>query len=456
MLHRGNEDTPLVSYAWLVIGTIAILVGAGLPLFGLQRFAQESEHIEQILAVRSAADDLDAANDRLATAIADFESSGTSPGTRDPKALAAIAAAAANVEQAITRLQHSPSGKFNLLNEAFQLVAATRAYLDAANRQSAALASESAAPPPEGTAGSARAVETAADAALNAAARLRLDDQLASLSDVRRNATVLTIFSSVVLVATFAAFGTREVRGFRRRLRASTVRATSAEGEANERARMVNLASHELRNPLTVLAMSAQIIDSRARASNDTQLFEIASDVRAATSRANGLIAELLDIGGFDAQRLQLTMDRNPLMPVLTEALAATETRRGKRPVALPLNADGGPMVLADAARLGIILRNLVDNAFKHSPPGTLVSVGVTIAGSAVTVTVRDKGPGVPPERTDAIFERFNRSGPAGAAGGIGIGLHLSRELARRMGGELESVADPEGGHFRLHLRADE
>jgi signal transduction histidine kinase len=238
--------------------------------------------------------------------------------------------------------------------------------------------------------------------------------------------------------------------------RRSLRRALYAEDTARHRGDLVDLASHELRNPLAILSLSAEMLEAEASALGEPALQETAAAARAAAARAAALVSELLDLSRMDAQRLRLDLAAVRLGPAIEEAIALTASHWGERPV----NRSGPPLddgvVVADPERLGIVLRNLVDNAFKYSPDGTPVHIDVdTEDGESVTITVSDEGQGVAQSARALVFDRFSRGEATAHVGGLGIGLHLSRELARRMGGDLSlAPSSPgQGARFRLVLR---
>ncbi len=233
-------------------------------------------------------------------------------------------------------------------------------------------------------------------------------------------------------------------------------RAVIAELTAVHRGDLVNLASHELRNPLAILSLSAEMLEAEASVIGSPELMETAAAARAAAGRAEALVSELLDLSRMDAERLHLDLAAIRLSPALDEAIALTSSHWGERPVTFSGAPAGGHTILADSGRLAIVLRNMVDNAFKYSPEGAEVTIAVEpYRDNELAITVSDRGDGVSEADRDTIFERFSRGGAAAHTGGLGIGLHLSRELARRMGGDLQLLPGTpgEGARFRLLLR---
>jgi signal transduction histidine kinase len=276
------------------------------------------------------------------------------------------------------------------------------------------------------------------------------EDLNAERNDAIREAKLLLAGSAgvaVLIVGTLVVLDNRRVLRF---FAHQEARRESAERLAAHRGDVVNMASHELRNPLTVLTLSTGMITRAAEQRNDRALTELAQDAHVAALRCQSLVNELLDLGRLDADRLQLHLGATPLLPALHDAVAMSEAHHGSRKFAI----DGARdiKVSADEDRLRVILRNLVDNAYKYSPAGSRVTVTIREWEGRVRVDVEDEGEGVPPAYRERIFERFERVSGSQHISGVGIGLYLSRELARRMNGDLRLGEREHGASFGLEL----
>jgi signal transduction histidine kinase len=112
-------------------------------------------------------------------------------------------------------------------------------------------------------------------------------------------------------------------------------------------------------------------------------------------------------------------------------------------------------VVVADRERIGRVITSLVDNAVRFSPEGGPVETRVEPDGSEVTISIRDRGLGIPPERQAHVFERYYRAhaGTPEDYGGLGIGLEMSREIVQRHGGRMWFESAPGvGSTFRFSL----
>ncbi len=216
----------------------------------------------------------------------------------------------------------------------------------------------------------------------------------------------------------------------------------------------VATASHELRTPLASLDGMLELLDEDLR-SGDPDIDDARSlleRARVQSRRLGRLAADLLDLSRLDAE-VPLRSEPVELRELSRAVLAEFELGSEERGVTSSLDDSAGPVwALGDPGSVARILRILLDNAVRVSPAGGEVRVEVH-NGAHASLSVCDRGPGVPPEERELIFERFHRGrGTAGEAG-FGLGLAIGRELAERMGGELVlEDGDGPGATFTLRL----
>ena len=221
--------------------------------------------------------------------------------------------------------------------------------------------------------------------------------------------------------------------------------------EAARRA-FVATASHELRTPLTMLQGTMELLeddmrDGRLDVPDAQRQVAIA---RRELRRLSTLAEELLDLSRLDAA---VPMRSEPIeLGELVRAVAAEfELRAGEREVAIDVVPPvGSCWGRGDPDAVARVVRILIDNALRYGP-GRPVRVLAADVGPEATIEVADRGPGIPPEEQESIFERFHRGRAAGSQGGFGLGLAIGRELAERMGGTL-TLADRPGGGTRFVL----
>ena len=216
----------------------------------------------------------------------------------------------------------------------------------------------------------------------------------------------------------------------------------------------VATASHELRTPLTSLDGMLELLDDDLQASEpDLEDARALLDrARAQSHRLGRLAADLLDLSRLDA-RVDLRSEPVELAELSRAVMAEFELGTAERGIALRLDdADGALWALGDPGSIARILRILLDNALRISPPQSELAITLTRDTNA-RITVRDQGPGVPEDEREQIFRRFHRGRDTRGQAGFGLGLAIGRELAERMGGELRlDPAEDPGASFTLEL----
>ncbi len=216
--------------------------------------------------------------------------------------------------------------------------------------------------------------------------------------------------------------------------------------------------SHELRSPLAGLRLAVEAL-ARHELDGATRARFVGNMARD-IERLERFIEHALRAGRIEHGEQRLDVRPVELMPLLDQCVAQVADRYASRAPSLVVEVDGpdlrGARVRADNHALQIALLNLLDNAVKYSEDDPVVRVQVTARDDRVEVAVRDQGAGLSPATRRRIFDRFYRGEApiTRLVKGTGLGLHVSRELMRAMGGEI--VADSEGlgkgSTFRLRL----
>jgi signal transduction histidine kinase len=216
-----------------------------------------------------------------------------------------------------------------------------------------------------------------------------------------------------------------------------------AEGAAmlSRQRQFVADASHELRTPLTAvlanLELLAETLDGEQREAADAAL--------RSSRRMRSLVADLLLLARADARRIA-PREPTDLARVVMEAAGELQTVDGGHHD-LRVEAPEPVMVLGTRDELHRVALNLMENAVKHTPPGTQIRARVERRNGTAVLTVEDDGPGVPPELRDRLFERFVRGAGdrAGGSGSFGLGLSIVRAVAQGHGGSVELAAGGPG-----------
>jgi PAS domain S-box-containing protein len=213
--------------------------------------------------------------------------------------------------------------------------------------------------------------------------------------------------------------------------------------------------AHELRNPLAPILMSAEIIGMHA--APGSHMARAQQAIQRQASHMSRLIDDLLDVSRIKHDLL--TLDRHPVDLREVVAAAIEAARPGIDAAGQTLEVDPGPpgmTVDADLMRLAQALLNVLNNASKFSPPGSVISIGSRRDGDAAQIIVRDRGIGIASDMLDRVFDIFVQEGRSGVGGrsGLGIGLALSRSLVQMHGGSITAHSDGNatGSTFTLSL----
>jgi two-component system OmpR family sensor kinase len=208
-------------------------------------------------------------------------------------------------------------------------------------------------------------------------------------------------------------------------------------------------ASHELRTPVTSLGGFLELLTEDDPDPETRE--EFLRTMRAQVDRLGKLTSDLLDLSKLDADAMGLSPEPVDLVAVASEVaeeFTAVAARAG-RSIEFD-RADGEkPLAQADLGRTQQIVRILIDNAVKHTQEGTTITIDTELTSQAATIAVTDNGAGISPEDAERVFDRFHTRD---AGGGSGLGLSISRELARVMGGDLELESEPGRTRFTLRL----
>ncbi|HVX89590.1 MAG TPA: HAMP domain-containing sensor histidine kinase, partial [Gemmatimonadales bacterium] len=176
-----------------------------------------------------------------------------------------------------------------------------------------------------------------------------------------------------------------------------------------------------------------------------------AFEVLDSADQAIRLINDLLDLSRLDEDRLRPVIQEVDAGAAVQRSIARVTPAAEKKGVRLQVSHPGRSAVTrTDVNRLEQILTNLLTNAIRHTPDGSAVQVSIAAADGLVSFEVIDEGPGVPDADLDRIFDIYLTTAEDGR--GLGLGLPLSRRLARLLGGELRAESRAGGGQFRLEL----
>lgn len=206
--------------------------------------------------------------------------------------------------------------------------------------------------------------------------------------------------------------------------------------------------AHEIKNPLTSLRSAVETV---ARIEDPQQQKKLMGIILDDVQRLNRLISDISDASRIDAEMSRAEagpVDLREMLQAMADIHQATATLGAPRlRLELPLQAD--LRVLGTEGRLGQVLRNLISNAVSFSPAAGEITLAAQRQPHSVLVTVDDQGPGIPPDKLTAIFERFYSERPKGEKFGThsGLGLSISKQIVEAHGGTLtaENLRDEDG-----------
>ena len=211
--------------------------------------------------------------------------------------------------------------------------------------------------------------------------------------------------------------------------------------------------SHDLRTPLTVLVGLAESL-CLTKPDLSTAQRETAEAITEEAHRMSALVSNLLDMARIESGGVKLNLEWQQFEEVVGTALEATRSILKQHHVDIRLPRDL-PLVRFDALLIERVLVNLLENAAKYTPAGSTVTVSAEVLADQLSISVSDNGPGLPPGREDAVFEKFARGQRESATPGVGLGLAICRAIIDSHGGKIRGFNRPGGGatvNFTLPL----
>ncbi|CAH2605830.1 Histidine kinase (plasmid) [Rhodovastum atsumiense] len=251
----------------------------------------------------------------------------------------------------------------------------------------------------------------------------------------------------------------REVAALNRRLRGAAdemrVARDRAEQASRSKSAFLNMASHELRTPLAQLELQMGMHRRLFGPALNEKQEKVLARTADATRRLSQVVGSVLEYSRIESGRLTVCPERFDIAGLVAEACADIKSEAKARGQDLVEETAGDvPPLVSDPALVRIIVRNLLDNAVKHTAGGR-ISARVSACDGLVRVEVADTGPGIPAELQEKVFEPFVHVEEVARkhAPGMGLGLALSREIAGTLGGRVRLASSPgQGSVFTLEL----
>jgi signal transduction histidine kinase/CheY-like chemotaxis protein len=253
-----------------------------------------------------------------------------------------------------------------------------------------------------------------------------------------------------------------------RELQAKNIEIESARAGLEEKAAQLALSSkykseflanmsHELRTPLNSLLILSRLLGDNAEGNLSEQQVEFATTIHSAGNDLLALINDILDLSKVEAGKMELDLAAVALADVCEDVERSFRPVAEERDLTFAIELDGElpASIVTDEQRLQQVLRNLLSNAFKFTPSGTVRLTVSRDAEERISFSVSDTGVGIAADKLASIFEAFQQADGTTSRkyGGTGLGLSISREISRLLGGEIRVASQVgEGSSFTLVL----
>ena len=211
------------------------------------------------------------------------------------------------------------------------------------------------------------------------------------------------------------------------------------------RDQVLGVVSHDLRNPLSAIAMCASAL--RDNWAENTERENLLTTIVQSTEWMNRLIQDLLDVASIEAGRLSLERHRETAAAIVSKALRMFEVEASGRGIELTsLTPTDVPMLNVDAVRIVQVLGNVLRNALKFTPDGGRIAVQAESRGGSIVFSVKDTGPGIPVADQSRVFDRYWQSRRTANKRGTGLGLSIAKGIVEAHGGRMWLESAPSAG----------
>ena len=219
---------------------------------------------------------------------------------------------------------------------------------------------------------------------------------------------------------------------------------------------MIDALAHELKTPLTAIEAAAEML-AGAAAVDGGHRQDLLKVIQQESRGLSRLVGQAMHLARIDAKRLKLDTEAVEVADIIRGAMQSLGERAASHQIKLELFGEL-PAVMADRELITQALKQLIDNAVKYSPPGSVVTVTASEAGGLVSISVRDQGQGLTELEQSRVFEKFYRGRyDRSAVQGTGMGLAIAKEILEAHGGSLHLESQSgHGSRFTLSLRTAE
>ena len=214
----------------------------------------------------------------------------------------------------------------------------------------------------------------------------------------------------------------------------------------------LNISSHELKTPLTIVSAYTQLICDHEQVNKDEELNIYCQKIKSHITKMEKLIEELLDVSRIDAGKMYYDMqadDFDRLIRDSVEDFKSISPANNK----IELTGDSGTVVRCDRTKINQVVYNLLTNAIRYSPKNAPIYINLDKRGEMAVCRITDLGSGIPKGEIDKIFHKFYRTVNNTTAGGLGLGLYISKEIIKHHNGQIEVESEEgKGTTFQFFL----
>jgi len=228
-----------------------------------------------------------------------------------------------------------------------------------------------------------------------------------------------------------------------------------------EKNRFLGMAAHDLRKPIGLVISYSEFLVEEAEDSLTEEHMGFLNTILRSCNFMKRLVDDFLDVSAIEAGRFDLDLQPTSMDAVLSQSLKINSFQAARKGVHLALDCNSGSsIVYIDAPKMEQAITNLVSNAIEHTDPGTQVSITLSVDNKGIRFSVKDEGPGIPPEEMERLFKPFQKTSARKTGGekSTGLGMVITRKIIDEHGGKIwidSVVGEGTTVYFKIPLERD-